>query len=319
MLAGCIANTTTAIKRASESTSEHAYIMNRNRFSERLWEGTIQELIGIDNILLTSLPSSKIVVYHDNVVVTTPHGQMTVNHTNPESQPDIQLAVIQTKGENDNPNGTWVFRYAMHSKDTTKASTEGNCPWLAPKMCWCATIETKVHRCKAYIMLDTGSTGNFMSPAFAKVTGMNTFPLEQQLTLQLGCIISWSKITHSGNGHIKIGNKVSEIYFDIANIDHYDCILGMPFCREHKAVLNFADWWIHLSEEIVPDQWHSAHIPRQNYWLLSPVRPKGPHEGPKGKGGVKLTPKKMSKSSEQQLTAIKTKEKNVCGIRDILS
>ena len=79
-------------------------------------------------------------------------------------------------------------------------------------------------------MLDTGSTGNFMSPGFAKVTGMNTFPLEQQLTLQLGCISSQSKITHSGNGHIEIGNKVSKIYFDVANIDCYNYILGMPFC-----------------------------------------------------------------------------------------
>ena len=66
----------------------------------------IQELIGIDNTLLTSLPNSEIVVYQDNVVVTIPHGHLTINHTNPESQPDIQLAAIQTKGENDNPNGT---------------------------------------------------------------------------------------------------------------------------------------------------------------------------------------------------------------------
>ena len=148
----------------------------------------IQELIGIDNTLLMSLPNSEIVVYHDNVVVTTPHGQMTINHTNLESQPDIQLAVIQTKGENNNPNGTQAFQYAMHSKDATRPSTEGNHPQLAPEMCRCTTIKIKVNRCKAYIMLDTGSTGTFMSPAFAKVTGLNTFPLEQQLTLQLGCI-----------------------------------------------------------------------------------------------------------------------------------
>ena len=128
MLAGCIAKTTTAIKRASESAGERAYIMNQNGFSERLWEGTIQELIGIDKTLLTSLPNSEIVVYHDDVVVTTSHGQVTINHTNPESQPDIQLAAIQTKGENDNPNETRAFQYAMHSKDTTKASTEDNHP-----------------------------------------------------------------------------------------------------------------------------------------------------------------------------------------------
>ena len=125
-LAGCVAKTTTAIKRVSESTSEHAHMVNQNRFSERLWKGMIQELIGVDNTLLTSLPNSKIVVYDDDIVVTTSHGQITINHTNLESQPDIQLAVIQTKGENDNPNGTQVFQYAMHSKDATNASTEGN-------------------------------------------------------------------------------------------------------------------------------------------------------------------------------------------------
>ena len=140
-LADCVTRTTTAIKRASENAGERAHIMNRNGFSGGLWEGTIQELIGIDNTLLTSLPNSDIVVYHDDVVVTTPHGQMTINYTNPESQPDIQLAAIQTKGENDNPNGTRTFRYTTHSKDTTKVSTEGNRPRLAPEMCQCATIE----------------------------------------------------------------------------------------------------------------------------------------------------------------------------------
>ena len=300
--------------------------MDRDRFSERLWEGTIQELIGIDNILLTSLPNSKIVVYHDNIVVTTPHVEMTINHMNPESQPDIQLGAIQTKGENDNPNGTWAFQYTMHGKDTTKSSTEGNCPWLAPEMRQCTTIKTKVNGCKAYIiMLATGSTGSFMSPTFAKVTGMNTLPLEQQFILQLDCIGSQSKITHGGNGHIEIRNKVSKIYFDVANIDRYDCILGIPFLWERKTVLNFANQQIHigdatiaLSKEVAPDQQRPAHIPCQNYWLLSPARPKGPHEGYKGEGGVKVTPKKTSKSSEQQLTAIKTR-KNVDGIRDTLS
>ena len=74
------------------------------------------------------------------------------------------------------------------------------------------------------------------------------------------------------NGHIKIGNKVSKIFFDVANIDHYNCILGISFLQEHKAVLNFADQEIHisdttitLSEEIVPDQQRPAHIPHQHY------------------------------------------------------
>ena len=92
---------------------------------------------------------------------------------------------------------------------------------------------------KAYIMLDTRSTGTFMSPIFTKVTNTT----------------------------------------------------------------------ITLSEEIAPDQWQLAHITHKTYWLPSPARPKGPCEGSKGEGGVKVTPKKPSKSLEQQLVAIKRKEK----------
>ncbi|KAF8548097.1 hypothetical protein OG21DRAFT_1365576, partial [Imleria badia] len=100
---------------------------------------------------------------------------------------------------------------------------------------------------KVFIMIDTGSTGNFVSPAFAKVTGMNIFPLEQQLTLQLGCICSWSKITHGSKSHIKIGSKASDIYFNVANIDHYDCILGIPFQCKYQAVLDFTKKSIRIS------------------------------------------------------------------------
>ncbi|KAF8551009.1 hypothetical protein OG21DRAFT_1373078, partial [Imleria badia] len=103
-----------------------------------------------------------------------------------------------------------------------------------------------INGCKVFIMIDTGSTSNFMSPAFAKVTGMNIFPLEQQLTLQLGCIVSQSKITHRSKCHTEIGSKASDIYFDIANIDHYNCILRIPFLRERKSVLDFTDKLIHI-------------------------------------------------------------------------
>ncbi|KAF8124219.1 hypothetical protein EV363DRAFT_1403322 [Boletus edulis] len=98
-------------------------------------------------------------------------------------------------------------------------------------------------------MIDTGSTGNFVSPACAKITEMNIFSLEQQLTLQLGCIGSRSKITHGGKTCIVIGRKTSEIYFDVANIDQYDCILGIPFLREQQAVLNFLNQMIQIGND----------------------------------------------------------------------
>ena len=136
-------------------------------------------------------------------------------------------------------------------KNTANKAVEGTCPRIAPEMCRCVTIEMKVNGCKAYIMIDTRSTGNFMSPAFAKITGMKVFPLEQQLTLQLGCIGSWSKITHGGKTHIELGSGTSKIYFDVANINQYNCILGIPFLREQQAVLNFTNQKVQIGDNTI--------------------------------------------------------------------
>ena len=38
---------------------------------------------------------------------------------------------------------------------------------------------------------------------------------------------------------IKIGHKMVKEYFDIANIEHYDAILGTPFLRKMGIVLDF--------------------------------------------------------------------------------
>ena len=161
------------------------------------------------------------------------------------------MAMIQVKGESKKPNGPQAFWYAMHTKNTSDKAMEGTCPRIAPAMCKCMTIEMKVNRCKVYIMIDTRSTGNFVSPAFAKVTRMKVFPLEQQLMLQLGCISSQSKITHGGKTHIELGSGTSEIYFDVANIEQYNCILGIPFLQEQQAVLNFTNQKVQIGDNTI--------------------------------------------------------------------
>ena len=46
-------------------------------------------------------------------------------------------------------------------------------------------------------------------------------------------------INYGTHATIKIGRKVVEEYFDIANVDHYDVILGTPFLRKMGIVLDF--------------------------------------------------------------------------------
>ena len=103
----------------------------------------------------------------------------------------------------------------------------------------CVTVKAMIQGCRALTMIDTGSTGNFIGPAFVMVTRLHTFPLEQQLTLQLGCMGSRSHITHGACAQLLIGAFSAQIYFDITNIDCYDCILGIPFLWQNAAVIDF--------------------------------------------------------------------------------
>ena len=69
--------------------------------------------------------------------------------------------------------------------------------------------------------------------------GIKMFALEQPIALQLACIGSQSMINYGTHATIKIGCKVVEEYFDIANVEHYDAILGTPFLRKMGIVLDF--------------------------------------------------------------------------------
>ena len=46
-------------------------------------------------------------------------------------------------------------------------------------------------------------------------------------------------INYGTRATIKIGRKVVKEYFDIANVEHYDVILGTPFLRKMGIVLDF--------------------------------------------------------------------------------
>ena len=46
-------------------------------------------------------------------------------------------------------------------------------------------------------------------------------------------------INYGTHATIKIGRKVVKEYFEIVNIEHYDVILGTPFLRKMRIVLDF--------------------------------------------------------------------------------
>ena len=92
-----------------------------------------------------------------------------------------------------------------------------------------------------------------LSPEFTRAMGIKTFALEKPIALQLACISSQSMMNYGTHMTIKIGRKVVKEYFDIANLEHYDVILGTPFLRKMGIVLDFRSpgmAWI--GNEVIP-------------------------------------------------------------------
>ena len=106
---------------------------------------------------------------------------------------------------------------------------------------------------KAHCLLDSGSEGVLLSPEFTQAMGIKMFALEKPIALQLAYISSRSMINYGTRATIKIGRKVVEEYFDIANVEHYDMILETPFLRKMGIVLDFRSpgmAWI--GNEVIP-------------------------------------------------------------------
>ena len=50
-----------------------------------------------------------------------------------------------------------------------------------------------------------------------------------------------------------IGNVTHDMYFDVANIDQYDCILGLPFLRNNRVHLNFGEDILKIEGHLIPN------------------------------------------------------------------
>ena len=72
-----------------------------------------------------------------------------------------------------------------------------------------------------------------LSPEFATVAKVTAIELREQMTLQLAVTGSRSKINYGAWVPIEFGPIRANTYFDIANIDGYDAIVGTPFLWEH--------------------------------------------------------------------------------------
>ncbi|KAJ7099887.1 hypothetical protein B0H15DRAFT_944277 [Mycena belliarum] len=103
----------------------------------------------------------------------------------------------------------------------------------------CLTAELNIGGSKAYMLFDSGSNTDSLTPEFARASQCKTFKLDEQVTLQLGCVGSRSRINFGARAPIDFGGIKGHSYFDLVNLDRYDGIIGTPFMIKHKLVLDF--------------------------------------------------------------------------------
>jgi len=63
--------------------------------------------------------------------------------------------------------------------------------------------------------------------------------LEKPIPLQLAVSGSWSVVKATTTVELKYQDIKSQCMFDIANLESYDVILGMPFLFQHQILLGF--------------------------------------------------------------------------------
>ncbi|GLB42650.1 hypothetical protein LshimejAT787_1200990 [Lyophyllum shimeji] len=107
----------------------------------------------------------------------------------------------------------------------------------AEKECLVTYIDVGGHA--AWTLWDAGSTTSGATPAFIQVAGIRAQVLQESVTLQLGTTGSRATVKYGAEPHVKVPGFEGVMYMDVANFDRYDVIIGTPFMRANKVVLDF--------------------------------------------------------------------------------
>ncbi|KIJ55676.1 hypothetical protein M422DRAFT_118727, partial [Sphaerobolus stellatus SS14] len=92
---------------------------------------------------------------------------------------------------------------------------------------------------KAHCLLDSGCEGIMISSDFMRANKLPKFELEKPVILQLACVGSKSTVQYGLTTKILLDKEKYDEYFDIANVNYYDVILGTPFLRWFEILLDF--------------------------------------------------------------------------------
>ncbi|KAJ7215174.1 hypothetical protein C8J57DRAFT_1096308 [Mycena rebaudengoi] len=112
-------------------------------------------------------------------------------------------------------------------------------PNRSSKQLACLSAVVKIGSSSTYVLFDSGSNTDSVTPEYANTVDGPHIPLDEQITLQLGCVGSRSKISHGTRLPVDFGGINGYVYFDQVNLDRYDTIIGTPFMNRHGVILDF--------------------------------------------------------------------------------
>ncbi|KAJ6516959.1 hypothetical protein DFH09DRAFT_1332629 [Mycena vulgaris] len=112
-------------------------------------------------------------------------------------------------------------------------------PSRSSKTIACLSALIDIGTTKAYAHFDSDSNTDSMTPEYANTIDGVRIPLTEQVTLQLGCVGSRSKINFVTRVPIDFGGVRGHLYFDQVNLDRYDVVVDTPFMNRHGAILDF--------------------------------------------------------------------------------
>ncbi|KAJ8089708.1 hypothetical protein PM082_014973 [Marasmius tenuissimus] len=198
---------------------------------------------------------------YDEYTLGSPIERMAAIRDDPGSGSELEIdeVVLQMNfGEyfrsiTEQPNGEKIasvepkpVRYSRSGKRPERKTAE--------KRCLAAWVE--LNGIKAFALFDSGSTADAVSPHFARVAKMRVYQLENPVTLQLGTKGSKSRITYGCTTSYSISPAKQKVegrdYFDIANVDRYDAVVGTVFMRRHGISLDFGDDTVKMKGSVVP-------------------------------------------------------------------
>jgi hypothetical protein len=103
----------------------------------------------------------------------------------------------------------------------------------------CLATWVEINGLQAWTLWDSGSTTTGITPAFAELAKIPVDELEDPHVLQLGTVGSRSAIKYGADVNVNVEGQNMSIYVDIANFDRYEMIVGTPFMRRNKVLLDF--------------------------------------------------------------------------------